>query len=334
MRLFAPFAFEIMEKNRKKPAATVVTVEAGDRERRLDNFLLSRLRGVPRSRVYRMIRGGEVRVNKGRARPDRRLAEGDQVRIPPVHTASRPVAKPTGARDWAWIESAILYEDKDLLILNKPAGLAVHGGSGVSVGAIEMLRAARAGRGRDEYGLVHRLDRDTSGCLLIAKRRPVLRYLHGLFREGDVQKRYMALLLGAWKGGNRNVTEPLLTTRRRGGERHVIVEPDGKPAFTRFIPERVCGPAQLTTVELGTGRTHQIRVHAACIGHPVAGDERYGVQPDPVVKYFGLRRLFLHASSLAFDSPNGERVITAEAPLDDELTAVLDRLGRDDRKVD
>ncbi|MGI9342423.1 MAG: RluA family pseudouridine synthase [Gammaproteobacteria bacterium] len=317
-----------MDKKRKKAAATVVTVDADDRDRRLDNFLLSRLRGVPKSRVYRMIRGGEVRVNKGRARPDRRLEEGDRVRIPPVHTSPRPVAAAPGQRDWAWIEERILYEDKDLLILNKPAGLAVHGGSGVSAGAIEVLRAARAG-GHEDYGLVHRLDRDTSGCLLISKRRPALRYLHGLFRDGEVQKRYAALLIGAWKGGNRDVDEPLLTSRRRGGERHVSVDPAGKTAFTRFIPERDFGPAQLTTVELGTGRTHQIRVHAAFIGHPVAGDERYGAQPDPVAQRCGLQRLFLHASSLAFDSPNGERVITAAAPLDDDLVSVLDRLAAD-----
>lgn len=313
-----------MDKNPAKARAVIVTVEAGDEDRRLDNFLMSRLRGVPRSRVYRMIRGGEVRVNKGRARPDRRLAAGDQVRIPPVHTDRRPTPNVADG-DLGWIEERILYEDRDLLVLDKPSGLAVHGGSGVSAGAIELLRAAR-GEGAD-LELVHRLDRDTSGCLLISKRRPALRYLHGLFRDGDIQKRYAALLLGSWKGGNRMVDEPLTTTRRRGGERHVQVDPAGKAATTRFLPDRVCGPAQLTTVELGTGRTHQIRVHAAFIGHPVAGDERYGPADDPVVANFGLRRLFLHASSLAFDSMNGEKVVRAEAPLDVELREVLEKLG-------
>lgn len=303
-----------------------VRVEADEGDRRLDNFLMSRLRGVPRSRVYRMIRSGEVRVNKGRAKPDRRLVEGDEVRIPPVKTTPRPPVRPGEHGGAAWLEERILYEDKDLLILNKPSGLAVHGGSGVSAGAIELLRAARERSG--DYDLVHRLDRDTSGCLLISKRRAALRYLHGLFREGEVQKRYTALLIGSWRGGNQNVDEPLLTNRRRGGERHVSVDPAGKPAFTRFIPERVCGPAQLTTVELGTGRTHQIRVHAASIGHPVAGDTRYGLSADPVVKDYGLGRLFLHAASLAFDSRDGERVIRVDAPLDDELQAVLGRLER------
>jgi len=315
-----------MEKNELGARAVTVRVEADEGDRRLDNFLMSRLRGVPRSRVYRMIRSGEVRVNKGRAKPDRRLVEGDEVRIPPVKTTPRPPVKPGAHGGAAWLEERVLYEDKDLLILNKPSGLAVHGGSGVSAGAIELLRAARERSG--DYGLVHRLDRDTSGCLLISKRRAALRYLHGLFREGEVQKRYTALLIGSWRGGNQNVDEPLLTNRRRGGERHVSVDPAGKPAFTRFIPERVCGPAQLTTVELGTGRTHQIRVHAASIGHPVAGDTRYGLSADPVVKDYGLGRLFLHAASLAFDSRDGERVIRADAPLDDELQAVLGRLER------
>jgi len=319
-----PWIIEIMRKSQEKSHATIVTVESADDQRRLDNFLMSRLRGVPRSRVYRMIRGGEVRVNKGRARPDRRLAEGDEVRIPPVHTDSRPPLDTATRQGAGWIEERILYEDRDLLILDKPAGLAVHGGSGVSAGAIELLRAVRGGN--EDLGLVHRLDRPTSGCLLISKRRSALRYLHGLFREGDVQKRYTALLLGGWKGGNRNVDEPLSTSRRRGGERHVAIDPDGKPAFTRFIPERTCGPAQLTTVELGTGRTHQIRVHAAFLGHPVAGDERYGGSDDPVVRDYGLRRMFLHAASLAFDSRGGERVIRADAPLDAELCAVLRRL--------
>jgi 23S rRNA pseudouridine955/2504/2580 synthase len=320
------WVIEIMEKNELGGRAVTVRVEADEGDRRLDNFLMSRLRGVPRSRVYRMIRSGEVRVNKGRAKPDRRLVEGDEVRIPPVKTTPRPPVRPGEHGGAAWLEERILYEDKDLLILNKPSGLAVHGGSGVSAGAIELLRAARERSG--DYDLVHRLDRDTSGCLLISKRRAALRYLHGLFREGEVQKRYTALLIGSWRGGNQNVDEPLLTNRRRGGERHVSVDPAGKPAFTRFIPERVCGPAQLTTVDLGTGRTHQIRVHAASIGHPVAGDTRYGLSADPVVKDYGLGRLFLHAASLAFDSRDGERVIRVDAPLDDELQAVLGRLER------
>jgi 23S rRNA pseudouridine955/2504/2580 synthase len=200
----------------------------------------------------------------------------------------------------------------------------VHGGSGLQSGVIEWLRAARGER--QSLGLVHRLDRATSGCLLIAKRRSVLRKLHESFRAGDVHKHYKALLLGSWPGGNRNVTEPLLTTKRRGGERHVRVDSRGKPASTLFIPEEQFASAQLTKVQLGTGRTHQIRVHAAHIGHPVAGDSRYGPEQDPVSREFNLRRLFLHADSLVFESPKGDRVIRVECPLDDALTVVLDKL--------
>ncbi len=301
-----------------------VTVDLDDADRRLDNFLLTRLKGVPRSRVYRMIRGGEVRVNKGRAKPDRRLVVGDEVRIPPVHKQIKAAGRGGGPTNSGWIEERIIYEDRDLLVLNKPAGIAVHGGSGIKFGVIELLRAVRGDR--DGFDLVHRLDRETSGCLLVAKRRPALRKLHEYFREGEVHKRYTTLLLGSWPGGNRNVEAPVLTTQRRGGERHVRVDPRGKTAFTRFIPEEQFSLAQLTTVELGTGRTHQIRVHAAHIEHPVAGDARYGPDYDPVASKFGLDRLFLHAASLVFESPKGDRVIRAECSLDDELLAVLDRL--------
>jgi len=313
----------------QRAAPRTVTVDSDDADRRLDNFLLTRLKGVPRSRVYRMIRGGEVRVNKGRAKPDRRLAVGDEVRIPPVHQEIKSAGSGPGPKNSEWIEERIIYEDRDLLVLNKPAGIAVHGGSGIKFGVIELLRAARSNR--DGIELVHRLDRDTSGCLLIAKRRAALRKLHECFREGEVHKRYSALLLGSWRGGNRNVSEPLLTSQRRGGERHVRVDPRGKPAFTRFIPEERFSLAQLTTVELGTGRTHQIRVHAAHIEHAVAGDTRYGPDDDPVTAKFGLARLFLHAESLVFESPKGDRVIRAECPLDDELIAVLDRLRESSR---
>lgn len=313
-----------MEKPLQRSASSTITVGSDEDERRLDNFLLTRLKGVPRSRVYAMIRSGEVRVNKGRAKPDRRLRSGDVVRIPPYHTARNGAGRRSPPRNAAWIEQCVVYEDGDLLVLNKPAGLAVHGGSGIHSGVIELLRAARGQR--QNLGLVHRLDRATSGCLLIAKRRSVLRKLHESFREGDVHKHYKALLLGSWPGGNRDVTEPLLTTKRRGGERYVCVDSRGKPAATRFIPEEQFGCAQLTKVELGTGRTHQIRVHAAHIGHPVAGDSRYGPEHDPLAIDFGLSRLFLHAHSLVFESPKGDRMIRAECPLDDALTMVLDRL--------
>jgi len=313
-----------MEKNTPNPAVYYVTIDADEADRRLDNFLLSHLKGVPRSRIYKLIRSGEVRVNKGRAKPDRRLLAGDLVRIPPVRTATAASAKRQEQGSARWLEERIIYEDRDLLVLDKPSGLAVHGGSGIALGAIEMLRTLRGEH--DKLELVHRLDRDTSGCLLVAKRRPALRRLHELFRNGEVQKCYTALLHGNWKGGNLVVDEPLLTTQRRNGERHVRVSGDGKRAVTRFVPERSYAGAQLTSIEIETGRTHQIRVHAAHLGHPVAGDRRYGLEEDPIVRDFGLGRLFLHASTLVFESPKGDRVIRAESPLDEGLLLVLKKM--------
>jgi 23S rRNA pseudouridine955/2504/2580 synthase len=313
----------------KKSPPETLTVESDDADRRLDNYLLSRLKGLPRALIYRIIRGGEVRVNKGRARPSRRLAAGDQVRIPPLQrTPQRADPVPDRTRT-EWIEERVLYEDRDLLVLNKPSGLAVHGGSGVSFGAIELLRRARAQRNeRDRLELVHRLDRATSGCLLVAKRHASLRHLHQQFRDGKVRKGYSALLIGSWSGGARNVDAPLDTGFRRGGERHVQVDVDGKVARTRFIPQKLFANSVLVAADLGTGRTHQIRVHAAHIGHPVAGDARYGPDPDPVSELIGLRRLFLHAFTVSFESPREGKVIRVECPLDDELQAVLARLKK------
>jgi len=301
----------------------LVTVGPEEAGRRLDNFLINRLKGVPRSRIYRMIRGGEVRVNKGRARPRQRLAAGDSVRIPPVTMAG---AKPAIAAPAAvWIERHVIYEDRDLLVLDKPAGLAVHGGSGVRLGVIELLRAARDGR--EDLSLVHRLDRDTSGCLLVAKRRASLRRLHEQLRDGSIHKQYLALLIGDWTGPAADCDAPLLTTQRRGGERHVRVDPKGKSALTKFRVVTRFGVATLADVDIVTGRTHQIRVHAAELGHPVAGDTRYGCADDPVVGRFGLQRLFLHAAALAFESPAGGRVIRVRAAPGAELERVLAALS-------
>lgn len=304
--------------------ARTVTVDESESDRRLDNFLMARLKGVPRAHVYRIIRSGEVRVNSRRAGPRQRLETGDKVRIPPVRPAAGAGGTRVSATSAGWIEQRILYEDADLLVLDKPAGLAVHGGSGVSLGAIELLRAARPGV--DSLGLVHRLDRDTSGCLLVAKKSASLRRLQAQFRAGTVQKVYLALLVGRLRGETRTVDAPLHTSDRRGGERHVRVDPAGKPSVTRFdVEERMPG-ATLVRVTLLTGRTHQIRVHAAHIGLPLAGDERYGPAADPVAARCGLRRLFLHAASLSFDSPRDERVIRAESPLPADLEQALARL--------
>jgi len=299
----------------------LLEVEADAAGRRLDNFLMSALKGLPRPRIYRMIRSGEVRVNKGRSKPSYHLAVGDVVRVPPVRgleTNAQPYVSP-GRADW--LNDLVLYEDDRLLVLNKPSGLAVHGGSGISLGAIELLRAARPDS--HYFELVHRLDRDTSGCLLVAKKRSALRQLHNAFRDGQVEKIYYALLLGKWVGGRREVALPLMTEHRQNGERHVRTGKDGKAAVTRFYPERYYDDSVYVRVELLTGRTHQIRVHAAAIGHPVAGDDRYGEGGAPPA---GLRRLFLHAGHLGFPHPESGEKISIEAPLSAELQSVLSEL--------
>ncbi|MGI9330119.1 MAG: RluA family pseudouridine synthase [Gammaproteobacteria bacterium] len=299
-----------------------VSVGEDDAGRRLDNYLLSQLKGLPRSRIYRMIRGGEVRVNGRRARPDRRLEAGDDLRLPPVRLEPTPIVR-AGGDQVAWLAERVIYEDRDLLVLDKPAGLAVHGGSGISHGAIELLRQARD---TADLELAHRLDRDTSGCLIIAKRKPALRHLHAQLREGTMRKHYEALLHGALAGPERFVDAPLLTNQRRGGERFVKVSEAGKAARSRFRPREVLRKMTWVDVIIDTGRTHQIRAHAAHIGHPVAGDSRYGNVDSPALARAGLQRLFLHAASLSFDSPRDERAITVQSPLPPELVSVLENL--------
>ncbi|MGA7799730.1 MAG: 23S rRNA pseudouridine(955/2504/2580) synthase RluC [Gammaproteobacteria bacterium] len=312
-----------------KPAAVrTVEVDPEDADQRVDNFLMRHLKGVPRSRIYRILRRGEVRVNGRRTGPEYRICAGDKVRIPPVRTgavsAAGPVPVPPG------LASSILYEDDRFLVLDKPAGMAVHGGSGVSHGVIEALRALRPQARFLE--LAHRLDRDTSGCLLVAKRRSALRAVHELLRTGGVEKRYLALVQGRWQGGVRSVDAPLRKNQLRSGERMVRVDATGKSAHTLFRPVTAFGQATLVEAELGTGRTHQIRVHAAHIGHPIAGDEKYG---DPAfnraMRSLGVRRLFLHAHSLAFSEPGGDREVHVSAPLAADLRSVLDVLEQDGR---
>jgi len=310
-----------------RAAVRYIEAGAGDAGQRVDNFLARHLRDLPRSRLYRLLRKGEVRVNGRRVRPDHRLATGDRVRLPPVlRVSERPARQPSAAlRQLA--SGAILHEDADLIVLDKPAGVAVHGGSGISFGLIEALRAARPEL--TELELVHRLDRDTSGCLLIAKRRAVLRTLHALLRERDLEKRYLALVCGRWTLGSKLIDLPLVTNRRQGGERVVKVDAGGLSAVSRFTPiEHFGGTATLMEVVIGTGRTHQIRVHAAFAGHPVAGDEKYGDREcNRQLADVGLRRMFLHASSVAFrwqrDDTDGFAI---EAPLDQDLLGVLERL--------
>jgi len=274
--------------------------------------------------VYRLLRKGEVRVNKGRSRPDYRLVAGDTVRIPPVRRPAATETAPSGRAAGVRLEAAILHENDRLIVLDKPSGLAVHGGSGLSHGVIEALRAARPDAPYLE--LVHRLDRETSGCLLVAKRRSMLRTLHALLREGRMEKHYLALLRGRWEKGRTDLSDRLRKTVR-GGERVVTVDAEGKQAESVFRPVEISAPASLMDVELKTGRTHQIRVQANEAGHPVAGDERYGDRDfNRQMKELGLRRLFLHAASIAWEDPDSGEWQMYSSPLPDDLRRVLEAL--------
>jgi 23S rRNA pseudouridine955/2504/2580 synthase len=298
--------------------------------RRIDNWLIAKLKTVPRTHVYRLLRTGQVRVNGGRVRPDYRVKAGDRIRVPPVRREVTPTAiAPKGLI--AAVNAAIVREEPDLLVLNKPAGLAVHGGSGESFGVIEALRAARPA---EELELAHRLDRDTSGLLLIARNGRTLRGLHALLREGRVEKRYLALVLGAWNLGKAVVDAPLATHARRGGERWVRVAEGGKAARSTFTPVDFFGSrATLLEVMLDTGRTHQIRVHAAHAGHPVAGDPKYGTrEANQELAAMGLKRMFLHAHALSFPWPTPDHLYSVSVPLPPELAQVLERLAATRRR--
>lgn len=300
-------------------------VSADDVGQRIDNFLLRHFKSVPRSRVYRLLRRGEVRVNGRRAKPEYRLAAGDKLRLPPVRIGGdRPPARvPQSLIER--MRAAIIHEDADLLVINKPAGLAVHGGSGLDFGVIEALRAARPD---ETLELAHRLDRDTSGCLLVARRRSSLRTMHALLREGAVDKRYLTLLAGNWQLGRKRIDVPLMTRQLQGGERVVKAQAGGKTSASQFRPIQFYGKrATLMEVEIETGRTHQIRVHAAYAGHPVAGDDKYGNRElNAALRKLGLNRMFLHAHTVSFTWPETGREFTVSVPLDDDLKAVLDRL--------
>jgi 23S rRNA pseudouridine955/2504/2580 synthase len=296
---------------------------------RLDNYLLGALKGVPRSHIYRLIRSGQVRVNSGRVTPKHRLKAGDRVRVPPV-AARAPAPAPTGGGSFEWLAERIVFEDQRLLVLDKPAGLAVHGGTGVALGCIEALRALRPEL--PELELVHRLDRATSGCLLVAKRRSALRTVHALLREGRVDKRYLTLVQGRWSEQKTEISVPLVT-KRGAGESRVRVATGGKAAKSEFqLLDTLGRTASLLEVAIATGRTHQIRVHAAHAGHPVAGDDRYG---DPefneAMRRFGLHRMFLHSRSIGFVWPESGEKFSVDVPLPQELSAVLTALAAGQR---
>lgn len=305
-----------------------VDIDEGHEGQRVDNFLLTHLKGVPRSHIYRILKTGEVRRNGGRIKPQDRLLTGDRLRIPPVRRseAAEPASAPS--RHWqSEIDRRILHEDDDLLVLNKPAGLAVHGGSGIRLGVIETLRLMRPEARFLE--LVHRLDRDTSGCLLIAKKRSALRALHEQFRDDDINKGYLALLAGRWARRSFLVDAPLRKNTLKSGERLVCVARDGKEAQTQFRRLRAFDGATLVEARPVTGRTHQIRVHALAMGHPLVGDERYGsAETNRIFKDLGLKRLFLHASEAGFCHPRTGEPLTVEAPLDAALAKLLEVLAQ------
>jgi 23S rRNA pseudouridine955/2504/2580 synthase len=327
-----------MKPTAKGRAATATPVVAADRVsyvtvgpdaagQRLDNFLLRLARGVPQSHVYRIVRSGEVRVNKARADAAQRLAEGDQIRVPPLRTA-KPAPPPVRA-----VVPPVLYEDEHLLAVDKPAGLAAHGGSGVAHGLIEMVRAARPNQSFLE--LAHRLDRETSGILLLAKSRRALLGLHAQLREGQVDKRYLALVAGDWVNERQHVRLPLVKTATRGGERRVSVdEDDGRAAHTVLNLRHRYGAFTLLEAELRTGRTHQIRVHLSHLGFPIVGDDKYGnfeLNRRLARGEFGapLRRMFLHACTIRFRQPATGEPIAIDSALDRECSDFLKGLGGD-----
>lgn len=303
---------------------TISPEEAGQR---LDNFLVRTLKGAPKSLIYKVIRKGEVRINKGRAKPERKLQAGDIVRVPPVRLGEQaPVAKPSESLETLLCES-VLYEDSGLLIVNKPSGLAVHGGSGINLGLVEALRQIRDTKYLE---LVHRLDRDTSGCIILAKKRSVLRQLHEKLRlekgPDGVDKQYLALVKGHWSARRGSVDVPLKKNELQSGERIVRVDAQGKVSKTLFSLEELLPECSLVRAKPITGRTHQIRVHAQHAKHPLVGDEKYGDEVfNKHMKEQGFQRLFLHASSLSFKLDSGQSV-KVEAPLPKELETALHKL--------
>lgn len=319
-------------KKNKDLGARFVEIDEDSAGQRLDNLLLRELKGIPRSYVYRIVRSGEVRVNKGRKKPDYRLQPGDLVRIPPVKGTREAATVDAGGL--GWLTERILHEDDSLLVLDKPSGMAVHGGSGLSFGVIEALRQLRPELKFLE--LVHRLDRETSGVLLLAKRRSALRAMHSALRSGEVTKHYTALLQGVMQDKTRDVNVALEKTQR-GGERIVGIDEegeDGKAARSYITRQKTFRPgeilregATLVDIRLFTGRTHQARVHSAYIGHPIAGDTRYGDDDfNTRIKSLGLKRLFLHAAWLYFPHPDSTKKIRIDSPLPADLAHVLEQL--------
>ncbi len=304
-----------------KDSVTLLTLDDNDAGQRIDNFLLRHLKGVPKSHVYRILRSGEVRVNKGRIDASYRLQAGDIVRIPPVRVAERSQTGPIAPAQ----QFTVVFEDDTLLVINKPSGVAVHGGSGVSFGVIEQLRSARPESRFLE--LIHRLDRETSGLLMIAKKRSCLVKMHEVMRGPRIDKRYLALACGQWPAKLKDVTLPLHKYLLPDGERRVQVQSDGKAAHTRFRIMQPYADFTLVEAQLKTGRTHQIRVHMQSSGYPIAGDEKYGdFSLNKQLAKQGLKRMFLHAARLQLKHPLTDEPLVLEAPLPDDLSRFLTEL--------
>lgn len=308
------------------PSVKILQISEDESGQRIDNYLLSKLKGVPKSLIYRIVRKGEVRVNKGRIKPEYKLQSGDLVRIPPVRVTEKnqpPISNKLNKV--SQLEQQIIFEDEVLLVLNKPSGIAVHGGSGVDFGVIEALRALRPDARFLE--LVHRLDRDTSGILLVAKKRSALRHLHEQLRNKTIRKDYLALVRGQWQSHCKSIKAPLLKNELAGGERIVRVDELGKPSETLFSIEERYDNATLIKASPITGRTHQIRVHTQYAGHPIAMDNKYGdKQFDNFISELGLNRLFLHAHAIRLQHPKSGEVLNFIAPLEDKLKNVLKEL--------
>jgi len=308
-----------------RSSVQLIEIKEDQDGQRLDNFLARVLGSIPKSMIYRIIRKGEVRVNKGRIKPNHRLKTGDLVRVPPVRLETETTRKRLPDALLAEIRQCILFENDDCIVIDKPSGLAVHGGSGLHFGVLDVMRAIRPEN--DYLELVHRIDRETSGCLMLAKNRKTLVFMHEQLKQKQITKKYLAGVEGHWQDGKKTVSAPLMKNSIQGGERIVEVNPDGKEAISHFKLIQHYNRLSLVEVDIQTGRTHQIRVHAAHEGHPVAGDKKYGNKTyNSWIKERGLKRLFLHAYWLEFYLPGQSERTQINSPLSDELQIVLNNL--------
>lgn len=315
-------------KSITKTSVRFATIEPDFQGQRIDNYLVTLLKNVPKSRIYRLLRKGEIRVNKKRAKPSYRLQAGDVLRLPPMELGPEKVSYQPSSNIIALLKGAILFENDNLLIINKPEGIPVHGGTGLQGGVVDVLRLAIANYQCLE--LAHRLDRATSGCLILAKKRSILKELHELFRAGDICKTYHALVLGHWPEDKTIVNLPLQKNQLQSGERMVHVTTEGKESITYFKPLQYYPAATLVEARLATGRTHQLRVHTSHSGHPIAGDEKYGDKAfNRMIHRLGCKRLFLHAINVSFRLHSTNEQINITAPLPKDLQELLDTLANE-----